>query len=244
MDASKVALIVISQPEILFQLQDIDLTVLRSRQRIQAIDQLLANDEAIRSAQNRLTEAQNTLTPLRARARNLEHEIQANESKSQTSEQQLYSGAIKNTKEMQDMQQEIESLKKWHSELETQLLETMMSVEAAEAALAEAESALAAITTSRGDEHRQLLDERQDLQTRVQQLRQRREQVLKDILPANLQLYDKLRPRKHNQPVALMEGNTCGICGVAQTVAIERAVRQGTTITHCSNCDRILVYKN
>ena len=96
-DASKVALIVMSQPEILFQLQDIDLTFLRSRQRIQAIDELLANDEVIRSAQARMTAAQNTLTPLRARARNLELEIQANENKAQTSEQQLYSGAIKNT---------------------------------------------------------------------------------------------------------------------------------------------------
>jgi hypothetical protein len=243
-DASKVALIVMSQPEILFQLQDIDLTFLRSRQRIQAIDELLANDEVIRSAQARMTAAQNTLTPLRARARNLELEIQANENKAQTSEQQLYSGAIKNTKEMQDMQQEIESLKKWHIELETQLLETMMAAEAAEAALAEAESAMAAVTASRGNEHRQLLDERQDLQGRVQHLRERREQILKDILPANLQLYDNLRPRKRNQPVALMEDNICGICGVAQTVAIERAVRQGTTITHCSNCDRILVFRN
>jgi predicted nucleic acid-binding Zn-ribbon protein len=233
-----------SQSETLFQLQDIDLTLQRSRQRIQAIDDLLANDDVIRSAQNRVDAVQNKLTPLKTRARALEHEIQSNESRTATSEAQLYSGAIKSPKEMQDVQAEIESLKKWHGELETQLLETMMDAEAAEAELAEVESALATVTASRGDEHRQLLDEKQDLVSKVKLLRERREQVLQDILPANLQLYDKLRPQKRNQPVAIMDGNTCGVCGVAQTVAIERAVRHNTAITYCSNCDRILVYRN
>ncbi len=232
-----------NQPEMLFQLQDMDLTLLRSRQRIQAIDDQLANDEIIRSAQAAVETAENELKPLQTRSRTLEHEIQANEIKAKNAEQQLYSGAIKSPKEMQDVQQEIESLKNWHGELETQLLETMMAVEAAEAALGEAKSKLATITASRGDENRELLNEKQNLYAQVELLQERRKEVLAGIQPENLKLYDRLRPRKRNQPIALMDGNTCGVCGVAQTIAIENAVRQGTIITYCSNCERILVNK-
>jgi predicted nucleic acid-binding Zn-ribbon protein len=142
---------------------------------------------------------------------------------------------------MQDMQKEIESLKRWHGELENALLDTMVAAEAAEAALADAEANLAAVTASKGEEHRHLLDEQAVLQAQVEDYKQHRQQVLREITPENLKIYTTMKPRKNQQPVALMQGNTCSICGVAQTVAIEREVRQGIKLVNCSNCERILV---
>lgn len=230
-----------NQARTLYQLQKIDLEIFKSRKRIAEIDTILANDEALLAAQSRVTGAKEALTPLQARLRDLELETQSNEEKTRSSEQQLYSGAIKNPKEMQDTQQEIESLKRRHSDLETMMLETMMAVEEAEGKLDEAEVALASITASRGDEHRQLLDERNSLDSRISELQEQRLQVLTEVEPENLKIYDTMKVRKHNQPIAVMEGNTCGICGVAQTVTIEREVRQGRGLVRCSNCERILV---
>lgn len=230
-----------SQPESLYQLQKIDLEIIKHRNRLQEIASILANDEAIQQAQAGVDAANTTLTPLKTRLRDLEMETKSNEEKTRTSEQQLYSGAIKNPKEMQDMQQEIASLKKRHSDLETTILETMMAVEEAEAALAEREANLASVTASRGDEHRQLLDEQSKLENRIHQLNENREQVLRELTPENIKIYDTMKVKKHNQPIAVMEGNTCSICGVAQTVTIEREVRQGTRLVNCSNCGRILV---
>ena len=230
-----------SQPESLYQLQKIDLEIIKHRNRLQEIASILANDEAIQQAQAGVDAANTTLTPLKTRLRDLEMETKSNEEKTRTSEQQLYSGAIKNPKEMQDMQQEITSLKKRHSDLETTILETMMAVEEAEAALAEREANLASVTASRGDEHRQLLDEQSKLENRIHQLNENREQVLRELTPENIKIYDTMKVKKHNQPIAVMEGNTCSICGVAQTVTIEREVRQGTRLVNCSNCGRILV---
>ena len=230
-----------SQPESLYQLQKIDLEIIKHRNRLQDIASILANDEAIQQAQAGVDAANTTLTPLKTRLRDLEMETKSNEEKTRTSEQQLYSGAIKNPKEMQDMQQEIASLKKRHSDLETTILETMMAVEEAEAALAEREANLASVTASRGDEHRQLLDEQSKLENRIHQLNENREQVLRELTPENIKIYDTMKVKKHNQPIAVIEGNTCSICGVAQTVTIEREVRQGTRLVNCSNCGRILV---
>lgn len=230
-----------SQPAALYRLQETDIGILRARMRLRQIDDLLANDEAIQQAQAQVASAQSQLDPLKTRLRTLEHEIQQNESKTQNTDQQLYSGAVKNTKEMQDMQQEIESLRRWHGELETALLETMMSAEEAEASLEQAEANLNATAATRGEEHRHLLDEQKELNERIEAFKQRRQQVLTEVTPENLKIYTTMKPGKNYQPVALMQGNTCSICGVAQTVAIEQEVRRGIRLVNCSNCERILV---
>lgn len=230
-----------SQPEALYRLQETDLNILRSQQRLSEIDHLLANDAVIQAANARLEAAHNTLNPLKSRLRSLEHDIVTNESKTRTTEQQLYSGAVKNPKEMQDMQQEIDSLKRWHGELENSLLETMLLVEEAEQQLQQAEADLAQVSAERGQEHKHLLEEQATLQAQLELFQQRRTQVLTEIAPENVKTYNSMKVRKHNQPVAVMHGNTCSFCGVAQTMAIEREVRQGVRLVLCSNCERILV---
>jgi hypothetical protein len=239
-DASE-AILIMSQPQALYRLQEADMGILRAQQRLKQIADLLANDETLQQAQAQVAAAHKQLSPLKARLRNLEHEIQSNELKTRTAEQQLYSGAIKNPKEMQDVQQEIESLKRWHSELENTLLETMLVAEEAEAALGQSEEHLAAVVSSRSDEHQRLLGEQSQSQASLEEFKLRRQQVLTEIAPENLKIYTTMRARKNHQPVALMQGNICSVCGVAQTVAIEREVRQGIKLVTCSNCERILV---
>lgn len=239
-DASE-AILIMNQPEALYRLQEVELEIMRTQQRLKQIADTLANDETVQQAQNQVTAAQNQLNPLKSRLRELEHEIQTNESKTRTTEQQLYSGTVKNTKEMQDMQQEIEALKRWHGELETSLLETMMSTEEAETVLQQKEADLSAVLDTRGDEHRVLLQEQAELQAQLSAAKERRQQALKEVNPENLEIYVTMKPRKNYQPVAIMQGNTCSVCGVAQNVAIEREVRRGTQLVNCSNCQRILV---
>ncbi len=230
-----------NQPEALYRLQEIDLEALRAQRRLKEIATILGNDEAIRAAQLEVTAAQNELNPLKMRLRQYEHDLQSNEDKARTTEQQLYSGAVKNTKEMQDMQQEIEALKRWRAELETMLLETMMAAEEAEAQLKNVETRFAETTASRGDEHRLLLDEQTQLRAHLERLKARRSQALTEVSEENLKIYNTMKTRKNHQPIAIMSGNTCSICGVAQTMAIEREVRQGVKLVTCSNCERILV---
>ena len=230
-----------SQPEALYRLQEIDLDIMRSQERLKQIGDLLANDEAVRTARAQVDSAQATLNPLKLQLRTLEHDIQSNESKTRTTEQQLYSGAVKNPKEMQDMQQEIEALKRWHGELEDTMLETMLAAEDAEAALGGAQSNLESVVASQGEQHHHLQDEQTELQAHIEQCRVRREQVLTEITPENLKIYNTMKAKKNHQPIAAMRGNTCSFCGVAQTVSIEREVRQGIKLVNCSNCERILV---
>ncbi len=230
-----------SQAEALYRLQEVDLDTAQTRRRLQEIAAALTDSSAVQAAQAQAEAARQALLPLRQRSRSLDLETQSNVEKTRTADERLYSGAVKNPKEMQDLQQEIDSLKKWRGELETQLLETIFATEEAEAALGEAEAALAQATAAWENAHRGLLAEQADLKSRLEHNRQRRERALSELTPESLRIYDTLKAKKHNQPIALMQGATCGICGVAQNMAVEREARQGFQLAYCTNCGRVLV---
>lgn len=230
-----------SQAESLYQLQLLELKMLQNRKRLQEITKALADDVSIQQARTQVQNAKEHLSPLQARSRNLDLEIQSTVEKANIAEENLYSGKIKNPKELTDLQNEIQSLRKRHSELESTLLETLFAVEEAEATLAEAEAELAKVTAQWEQDHSQLITERDACKAEFDRARAEREKALTKINPESLKIYDKLKQSKHNQPVAQMTGNTCGICGVGQNMAIERDVRQGQKLVFCSNCERILI---
>lgn len=230
-----------NEAEKLYQLQEIEISLLRSRQRLEAIAAALTQNEAVQAATSLVETQQKALSPLQASVRNLDLEIRSTAEKASQSEDDLYSGRIKNPKQMQELEQEIASLKKRHSELETELLETMFAVEEAESTLGEAQLQLEAVTQNWQQEHGALLEEQAQLEAHIKQLQASRKQALQDIKAESLKMYETLKPRKHNQPIALMTSGTCGLCGVAQNLSVEREVRQGQKLVTCTNCGRILV---
>jgi predicted nucleic acid-binding Zn-ribbon protein len=234
---------VTNQAEALYHLQEIDLQIIKLRTRLAETDALLANDEAVAAAQTALKKAQAVLPPLKTRARDLELEVAATLQKATATEEQLYSGRVKNTKEMQDMQQEIAALRKRHGELEESLLEFMVKIDEGETAASEAESGLNAVLDERKDTHRALLDEQADLKRQVERKLADRATALKPVEPASLELYKQLAPKKRNTPVALMRGDSCAGCGVQQNQAVIRQVQLGQSLVTCQNCGRILLYR-
>ncbi len=233
-----------NQAEALYHLQEIELGVLRARKRLQEIAAALANSETVQSAQTQVANARKTLTPLQTKARDLDLEIQSTIQKARATEQHLYSGQVKNPKEMQDMQQEIQSLNKRHGELENHLLEMMVAAEEGEAALHEAEATLTGVTAEWESQHQELLDEKKTLEKQASQLLEQRKTALTQVEPGSQKIYDALKPKKNYHAVALLNGSSCSMCGVDQTMAIEREARQGQKLVYCENCGRILVYRS
>jgi uncharacterized protein len=232
-----------NQAEALYRLQEIDVNLTRAQKRLQEISAVLGNNEAIAEVQGQVAQAQQTLAPLQARTHNLELEIQSNMRKIQATEEQLYSGRVSNPKELQDMQHEIQSLKKRNVELEDILLEAMVTVEDAETAVAKATTSLQEVKVIWEGEHGQLLDEGAQLESQIALFRQQREQALTAVTAENQKLYHNLKAKKHNQPIAALKGDSCAMCGVEQTLAVSRSVRQAQELVYCVSCGRILVAK-
>lgn len=227
--------------ESLLHLQDIELAFVRGQKRLQEITAALADDAQVSAATAELQSAEAVVVPLRTKARNLELEIQSNTQKANASEDQLYSGKVKATKEMQDLQAEIESLRRRKAELEEMLLETMLSLEEAEAAQTSAETSLASVRASRGEAMQALIDEQTRLQAQIATLREQRKTAMAAIPPDVMSRYSALRQPKNYQPVAVLRDESCNVCGVEQTMAIVRQVQLGQSLATCLNCGRILV---
>lgn len=232
-----------SPAEDLYHLQEVEIQIVRSRKRIQEIAAMLANNETVNAAREQVTSAENTLNPLLTKARDIDLEMQTTKKKAQDAEQRLYSGAVKNPKEMQEIQQEITALNKRYAELETTVLETMMLAEEAEAALQTARHDLETVTSDWESDHQQLLEEKSKLEVQVPPLLDKRRGQLAAIAPDDLKIYEALKQKKGGRAVAVMEGNSCQACFVEQNRAIEREVRQGQKLVYCGNCGRILVNK-
>lgn len=231
-----------SQAEALYRLQEIELGILAAQKRLQEISAALQDNAALIQAQHRVDSAQKTLKPLQIKMRDLELEIQSNLSKTKTTEDSLYSGKVKNPKELQEMQQEIAALKQWHATLENRLLETMVEVEEAESQLQTAQDQLHTTTQTSQNQYQHLLDEKADLEQKVAALHIQRKDAQAHVQPDNLKRYAGMRARKNNQPVAVLRDISCSVCGIEQTSARAQEVRRGGDLVTCVNCERILVH--
>jgi uncharacterized protein len=231
---------IMSQAQDLYALQQIDLEEMQHEKRLEALTAELADNDAVQTAQQAVTTAKDALKPLRVQSRDLELELQTNAEKTKSTEDRLYSGNVKDPKEMRDMQQEISTLKKRNDTLEDRLLDLMVQVEDAETTLTQAEEALQTALDETESQHGDLIAEQKQIRARLQDLQTARDQQREKIKAQNLQIYDKMKPRKGNRPIALLRGRSCSACGVQQTLAIETAVKRQSDLVACESCGRIL----
>lgn len=228
----------------LYRLQEIDLSVQQHFKRLEEIAAQLVDNKALTEAQQKVAHDQHALTPLQIKTRKLEQEIQTNTAKLGETDETLYSGRVRNPKELQDMQHEIQSLKKRNQELEDVLLETMMAVDAADSALKESSTQLEIIRAQFELTNKSLIDEQKRLKSEGSALLKSREQLLPIMDASTLKIYNNLRPRKNNQSVAVLINQSCSVCRVQQDLHVIQAVRKGDSLTYCSSCGRILIYRS
>lgn len=230
------------QAKQLYHLQQLDLTIISHEKRLEEINSALDDNAAVQAAQKQLVVAEEQLKPLQTAMRDLELQVEGARNKREQTEKRLYSGTVKNPKEMQDMQNEIEALKRRRSDLEDQMLEQMMAVEEATTTRDAAQTHLETVQAAAAAENADLVNERDQLHDQVATLRDQRVSAANDIAAAMLQRYEDMRPRKANQPIALlMEDETCSACGIKQLGTIAKTIRQGDELVTCKNCQRILV---
>jgi len=231
-----------SQANKLKELQKTDDRIQQTQQRLEEIHTLLHDDQAVTAARNAIAQTKAKLQPLRTRAKDLELEIESTTNKASETEQILYSGKVKNTKEMEDMQAEVASLKERQDRLEETMLDLMLEIETAENDLENQETALDKLLTNRGHQSDALTAEQATREKELAQFKTTREQVREDIEAEHLQRYDRLQKRVRGEVVARMNNDgTCDKCGVQQTRTVETDVRRGN-VAQCSTCQRILVF--
>lgn len=230
-----------NQAQALYQLQKFDQDISQRKSRLAEIEALLGEDTRVRAAGQTLAQAETDLAPWRAQAADLDLEIRSVTAKAEAVEQRLYSGAVSNPKELQDMQEEIASLKRRRARLEDDLLEAMIAVETGQQTLDEARADLEQTTAQWERDQHDLLAEQAALEQQIAAQREQRAALKTEIAPQNLEIYKRLFRTRQGQVVAPLQDSNCQTCGVGQTTKTVQEVRQARELVTCENCGRILV---
>ncbi|WP_162909834.1 zinc ribbon domain-containing protein [Aggregatilinea lenta] len=230
-----------SQPQALYRLQKIDTELDARRARLREINALLEGNAELRAARSTVEQLKDELSPREASVKSMTLENQSVASQLAELSTRLYDGTVSNPKELQDIENKIDELKRHRGQLETKLLEEMMAVEELQASLAEASSELEAVEAAWSGDRAALRDEQRRIKTEGRALKTERETALAAVDEDNRVLYDELRSQRQGLAVALLKGDTCSGCRIDQTANVVIDVRRGKEIVTCTSCGRILV---
>lgn len=228
-----------SQAQVLYDLQQIDSEIRARKARLGEVLRLQKEPASLLAARERAGAAADDLNQWQTRHRNLTLEINSLADKAKRSEDRLYSGVVKNTKELSDLQHEVEALGRRRAALEDEALLAMMEADERKSVKAAADSELGKqesefITASAA--YRQ---EQQALALNLNTLLEKRSRQVTLAQPALLKTYDDLSRQKNGLAVAGLRGNKCLGCQLTLSTAVIRAAAEGKLV-HCENCGRIL----
>ncbi|MFZ5877955.1 MAG: zinc ribbon domain-containing protein [Chloroflexota bacterium] len=224
----------------LFRLQQVDRQLDQAQARLSVIRQTLENDVELRAALDQVAQAGEVQKQAEQNLREAEDGVQAQQIKIEQAESSLYGGRVHNPKELQDLQQDIASLKRFLTTLEERQLDAMLEVETAQDSLQAAETALSGLQSRRGSQHTQLLEERSTLARTLERLGAERQAVVGSVGAPALEVYERLRQQRRGIAVAEISENACSACGATLTAALQQSARSTLQVSHCPTCSRIL----
>ncbi len=224
----------------LYRLQLIDSRMDEIRARLEKINQILENDLEMRQAKKQISETEGMLQLARHSLKQAETEVNRQKIKIEQSEAKLYSGNVKNPKELQDLQNEVAALKRHQETLEDRQLEAMLEEEATEQAHQAAIEKSERVKARLADQNQTLTTEQSDLNKDLERLNAERSAALSPLDPNLLTDYNQLRQVKRGLAIATVSDGACAACGTTLTPAQLQSARSTAQIINCSTCGRIL----
>jgi len=222
----------------LYQLQEVDLEIEANEQTLNRLVSQLGKNQTVVEARAKLDSEQRRLDDLKRRQHSAEGDVDDLITKITTAEEQLYSGRIRNPKELTNLQHEVDLLKAKRDQLENKALEIMDQVELAEASVATSGNEFNKLETEWHSQQQQLSVDIELLQSKLSELRQKRQLLSAEIDPQAVGVYDKLRKQK-GQAVAKVEQGICRGCRISLPFSELQQARSGNLV-QCSSCGRIL----
>jgi hypothetical protein len=224
----------------LYRLQQVDSQIDQIQSRLKSIQQILENDETLRTANERLAALTDTHKNAERALKLSEAEVEKQRIKIEQTEASLYGGKVQNPKELQDLQKDVVSLKRHLETLEERQLEAMIAAETAEKELQTATTDLERVQSNLKEQHKDLTVESEALRKNLERLNSERQAVVTDIAGQTLNFYDQLRKQKRGLAITTIADNSCEACGTTLTQSLQQNARSASQLFHCPTCGRIL----
>ncbi len=223
------------------QLQDCDLEI-ESTDKLSALATAKLNEnEELRRAKALLAKSQSELDALLKLQKENDWSISDITGKMTVANESLYSGRVRNPKELGSLQQELESLKKQRDPLEETAMGYMEQIEDTQKRIKIFEDDLKSLESRLGAEHKSLHLQIEELTVKLAQLKEGRKKIISAIPPEELNFYAEIKTRR-GIAVAKIDKGTCGRCRISLSSAELQKARSGK-MAQCSSCSRILYFE-
>jgi uncharacterized protein len=229
----------VSRASALLSLQQIDDRLATLTSEIATVEASLRGDPELDRLHKAEAAAQEEHRTLGTSARLAELEAASLQSRIRDLDRRLYGGTVRNPAELMEMQRELEAMRGKLSTAEDDALERMEQVDQSLATLQGASALVAARESQRSESMEPLRARLATLTAEKDVLSVERDAVRADADPNDLSLYARIAA--HRRPaVTGLTGEFCAGCHMPVSNEERRAVRTGTGLTQCANCDRIL----
>ncbi|MEO6197958.1 MAG: C4-type zinc ribbon domain-containing protein [Dehalococcoidia bacterium] len=225
----------------LFGLQETDLLLDKAQARLAEIEVSLTEPEELQAARDTLAERDGVLTDFRVQQKEAEQVADDVRAKAAEVEKKLYSGTVKNAKELQDLDADLRSLKGLVARREDEMMAILEQAEEADGEVRQARAELDELEGQWKVSQDEMLSEQKGLMPEAERLQASRTEQATTIERSVLSLYDNLRARKGGRAVARLERGMCGGCRITLPTSIMQRVRGASGIVQCVSCERLLL---
>ena len=225
----------------LIHLQDLDLSIDRTRRRIAEIPAAQAALDALVAERTAVVDAVKTrIAACQTARREVEKDLAAVQGRLSKFKDQLMS--VKTNKEYQAMQKEIGVAEEEVSTQETRLLERMEEADALAIELKTAEAALKAGQVQASAERRTLDEERMALAGELRRKGEERASVAGGLSKESLAIFERVSAGRKGIAMAEARDGLCTACHVRLRPQVFNDVRRNDSVIQCESCTRILYY--
>ena len=222
----------------LYQLQETD-SHLREKLRFlkDAVARLEHNEELSLTAAELATQ-QDGLEQARKQQRQLDWEVDDLTAKILAVNGKLYGGSVQNPKELMNLEQDVQGLKRHLKVREEVLLDAMGVAESSEAGVGSLRKQVEELTAAWERERQSLRVQKDDAELEIERLTQLRNLIRSEIGPDATGLYDQLS-RAKGAAVVKVELGRCTGCNLTIPTGQWQKARAGEVVG-CGSCGRIL----
>ena len=224
----------------LYHLQELDTALASGNAELQRFQDHLKESAALVSIRSQQKDLSRKLDDIKQRKKSLEWEDQDLSAKINKASEDLYSGRIRNPKELASLQADIAMLKQRRGGIDDKLLGIMDSLEAADKELALLLVQLQAVEGQWQEEQKQLRVNIENSTKALTKLDEERRLMLSSLEPQIVALFEEIK-KKRKTAVARVSQGTCTGCHI-QLLYTDQQKARGGSLVKCSSCGRILYY--
>lgn len=224
---------------LLYQLQKIDNEIRQNEVRLREFINEINNDLELSEVNRVYKTLIEQLSSVEGQSSEIEKGISELKNKKQQFTSSLYGGKIQNSKELQDLQKEIESISRTISLLEDVQIQKWEEIEKLRSEKDQKESVLSVITQERLSKVSNIKSLADGINNEISRLKVVKKGVRDQISVSLLALYDNLIIKK-GVAITHIDESYCSSCGNSLTPSDCQNAKIHSSIIYCSNCGRIL----